>query len=253
MVETLLIGILALIMNMESFLGYGQFSRPIVVGPLVGLILGDFQTGLLVGASLELAFMGNITIGGALPPDIIAGGILGTAFAITTNTGIEGALVLALPIATLSLLFKNVMYIFARGYLSHRADAYADQGDDKGVARMHVVANLIYTIPIAIITALTFKFGGEVVQSILAAIPAFVMKGLSVATGLLPALGFAMITKMIMNKKVAPYFYIGFCLSAYLNIPVLGIAVFATLIALLVINNTKDEPVLAGGNKDEEF
>ncbi|MPM67608.1 hypothetical protein SDC9_114532 [bioreactor metagenome] len=118
---------------------------------------------------------------------------------------------------------------------------------------MHVIANLIYTIPIAIITAVTFRFGGEAVQAILAVIPDFVMQGLTVATGLLPALGFAMLTKLIMNKKVAPYFFIGFCLSAYLSIPTLGIAVFAALVAVLVVNNSGDNDKLAGGSKDEEF
>ena len=37
------------------------------------------NAGLAVGATLELAFMGNVTIGAALPPEITAGGILGTA------------------------------------------------------------------------------------------------------------------------------------------------------------------------------
>ncbi len=250
--EAILIGILAFIMNMESFLGYGQFSRPIIVGPLVGLIFGDINTGLLTGASLELAFMGNITIGGALPPDIIAGGILGTAFSITLGTGVEGALALALPIATISLLFKNLIYTVARGWFAHRADRYAELGDDKGVARQHVLANLCYTVPIAIITAASFQFGGEAVGNIIAVIPSFIMKGLSVATSMLPALGFAMLARMIFNKEVAPFFFLGFCLAAYLNLPVLGIATFAIIIAVLIVN--QDNKSIQGGNvQDEEF
>lgn len=247
--EAIMIGVLAFIMNMESFLGYGQFSRPIIVGPIVGIILNDVNTGLLTGASLELAFMGNITIGGALPPDIIAGGILGTAFSIKLGTGVEGALALALPIATISLLFKNLMYTVARGWFAHRADMYAEKGDDKGVARQHVLANLCYTIPIAIITAASFQFGGEAVGKIIETIPEFIMKGLSVATSLLPALGFAMLARMIFNKEVAPFFFLGFCLAAYLNIPVLGIASFALIIALLIINNEKETK---GGSTDAE-
>lgn len=46
----------------------------------------------MVGASLELVYMGTLTIGGAFPPDIYTGGILGTAFAITTGSGIRGQL-----------------------------------------------------------------------------------------------------------------------------------------------------------------
>ena len=76
-----------------------MIQRPIVMGPLVGLVLGDVNAGLAVGATLELAFMGNVTIGAALPPEITAGGILGTALAIVSGNGTEAALALAPPAA----------------------------------------------------------------------------------------------------------------------------------------------------------
>ena len=43
--------------------------RPIVVSPVIGALLGDLQTGVMVGATLELVFMGAIQIGAAVPPD----------------------------------------------------------------------------------------------------------------------------------------------------------------------------------------
>lgn len=98
--EAIFIGIVAFIGFLECGLGNSMIQRPIVMGPLVGLVLGDLQTGLAVGATLELAFMGNVTIGAALPPEITAGGILGTALAISSNGGTEAALALAIPIAT---------------------------------------------------------------------------------------------------------------------------------------------------------
>ena len=56
-------------------------DRPLVLGPLVGLILGDFTTGIIIGASLELVMMGVVGIGSATPPDTVSGTILATAFA----------------------------------------------------------------------------------------------------------------------------------------------------------------------------
>lgn len=38
-------------------------DRPIVTGPIVGLILGDVHTGIVMGASLELVMMGIVGIG----------------------------------------------------------------------------------------------------------------------------------------------------------------------------------------------
>ena len=48
----------------------------------VGLVLGDLHQGLVIGASLELFFMGAVSIGAYVPPDTIVGGVLATAFAI---------------------------------------------------------------------------------------------------------------------------------------------------------------------------
>ena len=78
--------------------------------------------------------------------------------------------------------------------------------------------------------------GSKTIGNLLAMIPEFVQHGLSVATGLIPALGFAMLARLLINKKVAPYFFLGFALAAYLEIPVTGIAIFGAIVAVVVVN-----------------
>ena len=50
----------------------------------------------MVGATLELVFMGAIQIGAAVPPDVLVGAGLGTAFAIQSGQGADIALALSL-------------------------------------------------------------------------------------------------------------------------------------------------------------
>ena len=250
MMSALLVGLVALFGFLECAIGNSMVQRPIVMGPLVGLVLGDLQTGLLVGATLELAFMGNVTIGAALPPEITAGGILGTAFAITSGSGADVALALALPIATVALLVKNTYYLVVRSWFLHRADRYVEAGDDKGVARMHLLSFWSYAIVMSVIIAACFYAGSPAVEAFLAVIPQFVKDGLSVAAGILPALGFA----LLVNKRVAPYFFLGFLLSAYLKIPVLGIAMLGIIIALILTNgNSQENTVAQEVPEDEDF
>lgn len=75
-------------------------------------------------------------------------------------------------------------------------------------------------------------------KSLLDAIPEFIKHGLSVATGIIPALGFAMLARLLINKKVAPYFFLGFVLMAYLKIPVTGIAILGAIVAVVMVNVT---------------
>ena len=43
-----------------ELIGFTMLNRPIVIGPLVGLFLGDLHTGVMIGASLEAVFMGVV-------------------------------------------------------------------------------------------------------------------------------------------------------------------------------------------------
>lgn len=80
-------------------------NRCIVLSLGVGVILGDIQTALAVGAISELAYMGfGVGAGGTVPPNPIGPGIFGTLMAITTagtkgKITPEAALALSTPIA----------------------------------------------------------------------------------------------------------------------------------------------------------
>ncbi len=43
---------------------------------------------------------------------------------------------------------------------------------------------------------------------------------------------------LLINKKVAPYFFLGFVLMAYLKIPVTGIAILGAIVAVVMVNVT---------------
>lgn len=235
-VQAILLGIVAFIVQSEYALGTSLLSRPIVTGLFVGIVLGDVKTGVIMGATLELAFIGSFSVGGSIPPDVVTGGVLGTAFAITAGAGTETALLLGLPIATLTLILKNIYLGLLIPIMNHKADDYAEQGNYKGVERMHLLAGFGLSFMLGLVVTISFMVGSKTVGGLLNNIPEFVQHGLSVATGLIPALGFAMLARLLLNKRVAPYFFLGFALAAYLEIPVTGLAIFGAIVAVVVVN-----------------
>ena len=46
-----------------------------------------------------------------------------------------------------------------------------------------------------------------------------------------------MLAQMIMNKKVVPFFFLGFVLSAYLNMSVLAIAMLAVVACAFIFQS----------------
>lgn len=245
------IGLVALFAYMVDFCAYAQWDRPIFTCLLVGLVLGDLPQALVLGANLELLYMGTMSIGAALPPDIYTGGILGVAFAIVTGTGIEGAVTLCLPIASLALAVKQFLYTFFRGYCTHRADYYASIGDADGVAKMHILSLLMW-VPMAILVGFAFYSGSAAVQAMLDAIPKFIMNGISVASGMIPALGFAMLAKLTVTKKTLPFLFLGFAFVSYLNVDVTGVAIFGLIIAVLAVYFTKPEQNVAMAEVEDD-
>ena len=73
-------------------------ARPIVGGPLIGLLLGDFQTGLICGGMIEMVFLGGMSMGAYAPPNAYIGGMVGTALAILSGGNIELGVALSYPI-----------------------------------------------------------------------------------------------------------------------------------------------------------
>ncbi|MEG0520770.1 MAG: PTS sugar transporter subunit IIC, partial [Erysipelotrichaceae bacterium] len=138
MYEAVIVGlILAALWFLEKLGGTPMVIRPIVVSPLVGLALGDMQTGILVGATLELVFMGAIQVGAAVPPDVLVGAGLGTAFAILSGKGADVALALALPIAILAQSLKVVVFIM-RSWFMDFAMKLAEDANIKGMQMLNI-------------------------------------------------------------------------------------------------------------------
>lgn len=67
LLQAFALGILAFIAGLDMFNGLTHMHRPVVLGPLVGLILGDLHTGILTGGTLELVWMGLAPLAGAQP------------------------------------------------------------------------------------------------------------------------------------------------------------------------------------------
>jgi fructoselysine/glucoselysine PTS system EIIC component len=237
LLTSILIALVTMLVVFEWCLGTNLLSRPIVTGVLVGLVMGDLKTGIIMGATLELAFIGAFTIGAARPPDTVSGGILGTAFAISTGNGADVALALAFPIAALFLIIDNLLTIFILPMFARKADKYAEDGNLNGIARMHIIGGIVIkSIPRGILCGVAFYVGSPVMEAMLNQIPGFVQTGITIATGILPALGFGLLLQMILKKEFVVYLLLGFALFAYLKVPVLGISIFAGILAYILVS-----------------
>ncbi len=118
LLQAFALGIIAFIAGLDMFNGLTHMHRPVVLGPLVGLVLGDLHTGILTGGTLELVWMGLAPLAGAQPPNVIIGTIVGTAFAITTGVKPDVAVGVAVPFAVAVQMGITFLFSVMSGVMS---------------------------------------------------------------------------------------------------------------------------------------
>ncbi len=201
-----------------------QGMRPLMAGAIAGIILGNFQAGLIIGAFLELMAMGVYTYGGATTPDYIGGAIIGTALAVTNpSMPIEAIAAIALGIASLFIPF-DIIGRTVNTFFMHLGDRYAESLDFRKLE----MANWLGVFPWGLSRAIPTFIGVYFVDQasvILGAIPGSIIAGFAVAGALLPALGIGMLLKVMPARSYFTYGILGFVTAAYLNfiLPALGL------------------------------
>lgn len=224
----------------EAFLWSSYTYRPICVGFLIGLVLGDIQTGIITGAALELTFIGAISMGSYVPPDAPLGTAIATAFVIYSGMDLGAALVVATPIAVISSGVKNIIYSTLSPVVKNFGIQAAAKGNAKGIYISHFTMAFILFLTKFIAAFSMFYFGADAVSNAISQLPEWVSTGLSILAGALPAVGFAMLLNMVFNTKTLPFLFLGFILSSYLGMPMLGVLAISVIIVLLTMNWSKD-------------
>ncbi|KPL23326.1 MAG: hypothetical protein AMJ93_04965 [Anaerolineae bacterium SM23_84] len=233
--QALLIALAAYLGSSTWFIGVGYFTvyRPLIGGTIIGWILGDVVTGMKLGAAINAIYLGFISTGGSLPGDLIFAGYIGTALGMVAGLDAPTALSLVVP---LGLLGSGIWFfrMTADSLFVHWADAFARRGSTRGVAAVNIwpgqiLLLLLYAIPAFVIV----YYGSPAVQSVMEVVPPEVVEGLAMVGGMLPALGIGMLLNYMAKWRLMPFFLLGFLLAIYLDLPMLVIALFGLIGAVL--------------------
>jgi len=230
LVKALLIALYAGLAGVDLFDGQLHFHRPVVTGAIVGLILGDFEKGLVVGAALELVFMGMVPLAGAQPPNVVIGGVLGTAFAILANLDPKVAVGLAVPFAV-AVQGAITLILTVYAWFIHMADKYAEEGNVKAVEFINLAGMIPLFVFYAVVAFLPLYFGADAAKNIINSVPQVIMDGLRVAGGMMPAVGFAMLLKIMLKKEYIHFLILGFVLVSYFKLPLIAVAIIGIILA----------------------
>lgn len=233
--QIVLVFLVACISGMGSILDEWQTHRPLIACTLIGIVLGDMKTGIIVGGSLELLALGWMNIGAAIAPDAALASVVSTILVIVGGQDIPTAIALAIPLAAAGQVLTYVVRAITVGF-QHAADNAIETGNLNKLDWIHRSALLLQAMRIAIpalIVALTA--GTDVVQEMLNAIPEVVTTGLKIAGGFIAVVGYAMVINMMRAGHLMPFFYTGFVVAAFTNFNLVALGVLGAVMAILYI------------------
>jgi PTS system mannose-specific IIC component len=252
-IQALLLALLAGISILDALSFDIGLGRPVVVGMIAGLIVGDVKMGLYIGGTLELLILGIGTYGGASIPNYVVGAIVGTYFAVNSKIEPEVAITtLAVPVGLLmvqlDILARSSNIFFAR-----RAEIKASQLDFKGMNRNILLGSLPWALSRALPVFIVVLLGKDIVSALISIIPEQIILGMKVAGGLLPVVGIAILLRYMNTKAYIPYLVIGFAVAAYMKIPMLGVALIGLALGLIVYKRRLEiqNSLIDGGDYDE--
>ena len=216
--------------------GFYSIGRPLVAGTIVGLILGDVKTGMIIGATINMIFIGAITPGGAMAADLNFAGFVGTALAMMAKASPEVAVSLAVPIGLVGVFAWNA-FSTINVFFAHMVDKYAETGDIKKMKFAGIVLPQILGFILRFTPAfLVVYFGASLGTSLSTAIPGWLTAALGTIGSILPAIGMALLLKMMINEfNLWAFFLFGFVAVAVLKISIVPLSLLGISLAFIIM------------------
>lgn len=273
-IQAALFGLFACLSSMPGMGGttFGNYTlgRPLVAGLVVGIILGDVQTGIIVGAAIQVVYIALVTPGGTVSADVRAISYIGIPLAIVAIKGMglnpsstqatQMATALGAAVGTLgTVLFYGTATINL--IWQHIGWKSVEKGDFEKLYLVDMglpwISHLICSfIPALIIT----KMGDSMVKVMKVALPmnGIPMKTLFTVGSLLPAVGIAILLKQVVLKPSDfVTFFLGFTFAAVMKVNLIGAAIIGVFFAIInyrirMLQLQKPAVANATGNDDEE-
>ena len=250
-----LILIVTMIAAVDQFNFLESLYRPIVIGPIVGAIMGDLQTGLIVGGSYELMMIGAMPVGGAQPPNAVLGSVVAMIFAVKAKMDINAALGACMIFATFGQYVVTLTFTIMSGLMA-KADKAANEANPKGITAVLNTSMAILGTLFAVIAILAYV-GGTAASGALQSLSenaSWFMGGLSAAGGMMRFVGFAVLLKIMLSNDLWGWLLGGFAtallfgnVEATASACLILVAFIGVAIALLDFKITSIETKAAQG------
>ena len=252
--QAIILGIFACLSSMPGMggttIGNYTLGRPLVAGLVCGIVLGDIQAGVLVGAAMQVVYIALVTPGGTVSADVRAVSYIGIPLAMLAlnSYGLDPASAKGISMATsFGAMVGTIGTVLFYGTATinlvwqHIGWQAVEKGEFKRLYVVDMVLPWISHIICSFLPAVVMcKLGVPVVEAIKTTLP---MDGIAMKT--------------LFTVDFIPFFF-GFTLAASMGLNLVSVTVVAAMFAIIYYNikmvgiRAKEAALASGGSFDDD-
>lgn len=180
-------------------------------GLITGVVMGDWQTGLVIGGTIQLMQLGVL--------------------------GIQ----------------LDVIVKILNGFVVEKSQKFCNEGKFNQMNAILWVCPALFGLCAALPVFVSVTLGQPAVNWLLEVMPQWFLSGLTLAGKMLPAIGIAMLLRYMPTGKYFQYLLVGFFLSAFLNVPIIGAAIVGVALAIAFYQRAERDTELAAHASADAF
>ena len=238
--QALIIAIWVALVESRS-LGYATLNlrfSPLMTGLVVGVVMGDVATAMIITASIQLIYMGMIAPGGAMPSEPAVATAIAVPVAILAGLSPTAAIAVAVPVGLLGNYLYQVRFLL-NTFVIRLTDKFAAETNDRGLTMSIIVIPIIISFALFVPSIfIALYFGAPVIAHFTSSLSgSLIFHVLDVVGGGLAALGIGLIIKIIGKKEYLVFFLLAYFMAVMLKtlkINTVTYAVVGVIIAYIV-------------------
>lgn len=216
-----------------GLLGWYCLGRPLVSALFIGIILGDVTTAMQLGVYVQLIFIGLVTPGGSITPDMNLATFIAIPLGVVAGLDAGATTALAVTVASIANIMATPCYAMTLLPVNYQKKLVAE-GKLKEAAFVPVWGNVVKFLFRFIPTFICLYWGQTAIEAIVASSPQWLIDVMTVFGNPMCLVGFAILMKLLVkNVTDLIYFTVGFAFVSVLGADMVTVLVFALLFALL--------------------
>lgn len=238
LIQALIIALLGYLTHQHTIGGANPFmwyclGRPLVSSFLIGLILGDVTTAITLGVYVQLVFIGLVTPGGSITPDMNLATFIAVPLGVVTGLDSGTTVALAVTVSAVGQIMSTPCFAATLIPVNYQK-RLVSEGKLKAATIVPIWGNIIKFAFRFIPTFICLYWGQNAVNAIVAASPQWLIDIMTIFGNPMSLVGFAILMKLLVKKTSdLIYFVVGFAMVGALGLDMITVLIFAILFALI--------------------